>query len=166
MNTQNGIPVNGGPKLINYSLPSSPASYAYAFKRSRPSVPHGTNFLILWWWSWWWWMDGQTDKRTQSPGPCQWCSCPCPYASSCSWQHCSTTTSAALMCRWTTCCRRRRLSITCHRRYCATRCWGFVRSLIHCWMLDSDSWMQTNLQLARFIYYYFFTRLWFSCDNE
>ena len=47
MNTQNGIPVNGGPK---YSLPSSPASYAYAFKRSQPSVPHGTcgtNFLIF-----------------------------------------------------------------------------------------------------------------------
>ena len=28
----------------NYSLPCSPASYAYAFKRSRPSVPDGTNF--------------------------------------------------------------------------------------------------------------------------
>ena len=31
----------------NYSLPSSCASYAYAFKRSRPSVPHGTNFFII-----------------------------------------------------------------------------------------------------------------------
>ena len=45
MNTQNGIPVIMA--VPNYSLPSSPASYAYAFKRSRPSVPHGTNFYFV-----------------------------------------------------------------------------------------------------------------------